>query len=163
MNHGLKIMQSARLPYHGVPVTTEGQEHVPSSVGPMARSLSSLTLVMKELIQMNPWERDARCAPIPWRGDVFEKFRSKPLTIGLLTDDGVVRPHPPISRTLLSLVEKLRIAGHDIVEWNAELHAECIQVMVSSDVATTTFCISDFSGLRTSSIRPMEAKILGGT
>ncbi|KAI1413850.1 amidase [Hypoxylon sp. FL1857] len=126
--YGLKP-SSSRLPYYGAPVSTEGQEHVPSSVGPLARNLPSLTLVMKELIQMEPWERDARCAPIPWRGEIFQSFRSTPLTIGLLTDDGVVRPHPPISRVLLSLVEKLRAAGHDIVEWDADLHPECIQVL----------------------------------
>ncbi|KAI2619144.1 amidase [Hypoxylon sp. NC1633] len=126
--YGLKP-SSSRLPYHGVPVSTEGQEHVPSSVGPLARSLPSLTLVMKELIRMEPWERDARCAPIPWRDGIFQSFISKPLKIGLLTDDGVVRPHPPVMRVLLSLVEKLQTAGHEIVEWNADLHAEIIQVM----------------------------------
>ncbi|KAI2472487.1 amidase [Annulohypoxylon bovei var. microspora] len=126
--YGLKP-SSSRLPYYGVPVSTEGQEHVPSSIGPLARNLPSLTLVMKELVQMKPWEHDARCAPVPWRDETLQKFRSEPLTIGLLTDDGVVRPHPPVRRVLLSLVEKLQAAGHDIVEWNADLHAECIQVM----------------------------------
>ncbi|KAI0148340.1 amidase [Hypoxylon sp. NC0597] len=126
--YGLKP-SSSRLPYHGAPVSTEGQEHVPSSVGPLARNLPSLILAVKELIQMGPWQRDARCAPIPWKEEIFQDFRSKPLTIGLLTDDGVVRPHPPIKRVLLSLVEKLHAAGHDIVEWNADLHPECIQVL----------------------------------
>ncbi|KAI1775774.1 amidase, partial [Hypoxylon cercidicola] len=126
--YGLKP-SNARLPYQGVPVSTEGQEHVPSSVGPLARSLPSLTLIMKELIQLEPWKLDARCAPVPWRNEIFEGFKSEQLTIGVLADDGVVRPHPPLSRVLLSLVEKLREAGHDIVEWNADLHPECIQVM----------------------------------
>ncbi|KAI8957511.1 amidase [Daldinia sp. FL1419] len=126
--YGLKP-SSSRLPYRGVPVSTEGQEHVPSSVGPLTYRLSSLILAMKELIKLKPWEYDARCVPIPWREDIFQEFKSKPLTIGLLMDDGVVRPHPPITRVLLSLVEELREAGHDIVEWNADLHAECIEVM----------------------------------
>ncbi|XDG09864.1 hypothetical protein ABKA04_009479 [Annulohypoxylon sp. FPYF3050] len=90
---------------------------------------SMIGWVMKELIRTKPWEHDARCAPVPWRDEVFQEFRSKPLVIGLLTDDGVIRPHPPISRVLLSLVEKLRAAGHEIIEWNADLHAECVQVM----------------------------------
>ncbi|KAI1075770.1 amidase [Whalleya microplaca] len=120
---------SSRLPYYGVPVSTEGQEHVPSSVGPLARNLPSLTLTLKELIKLNPWEYDARCNPVPWRDEVYQDFKSKPLTFGLLVDDGVVQPHPPVKRVLLSLVEKLKAAGHDIAEWNADLHAECIQVM----------------------------------
>ncbi|ORY59672.1 amidase signature domain-containing protein [Pseudomassariella vexata] len=126
--YGLKP-SSARLPYWGVPVSTEGQEHVPSSVGPLARNLSSIRLVMKELILSRPWEFDARCAPIPWREDVYQEFRAKHLTVGLLVDDGVVRPHPPITRVLMAVVEKLKQAGHDIVEWNADLHPECIQVL----------------------------------
>lgn len=120
----------ARLPYWGVPVSTEGQEHVPSSIGPLGRHLTSVTSVMRSLIQQKPWEMDAKCAPIPWRENVYQEYLAKkPLTIGLLLDDGVVRPHPPLTRVLKGVVEKLKKAGHDVVEWNAHWHAECIQVM----------------------------------
>ncbi|KAF9877017.1 amidase [Colletotrichum karsti] len=120
---------SARLPYRGVPVSTEGQEHVPSSIGPMARSLSTIHLTMKHLINEKPWELDSRCAPIPWRQDVYEEGLSRPLTIGVLFDDNVVRPHPPITRVLRCAVETLRAAGHEVLEWNADLHEDCIRVM----------------------------------
>ncbi|KAI1799679.1 amidase [Daldinia bambusicola] len=126
--YGLKP-SSSRLPYQGVPVSIEGQDYVPSSVGPLTRNLPSLTVVMKELTQLEPWKHDSRCVPAPWREEVFQKFRTEPLTIGLLIDDGVVRPHPPITRVLHSLVDKLQAAGHDVVEWDSNLHAECIQVM----------------------------------
>ncbi|KAH9889596.1 amidase [Xylariomycetidae sp. FL2044] len=125
--YGLKP-SSARLPYYGVPVSTEGQEHIPSSVGPLTRSLASLTVIMREVINTRPWEHDARCVPLPWKDSVFREFAAKKLTIGLLVDDGVVRPHPSVTRVLLSLVQRLREAGHDVVDWNADLHAECIQV-----------------------------------
>lgn len=123
--------KSARLPYRGVPVSTEGQEHVPSSVGPMARSLDAIHAAFKSLIDLKPWEFDARCAAIPWREDVYQDAISRPLVIGVLFDDEVVRPHPPITRVLRSAVEALRNAGHHIVDWNAQLHAECVEVMVS--------------------------------
>ncbi|KAK9796947.1 putative Amidase signature domain-containing protein [Seiridium cardinale] len=126
--YGLKP-SSSRLPYTGVPVSTEGQEHVPSSIGPMARSLSSITYVMKNLADAKPWEHDARCAPIPWRNELYDSCLSRPLTIGVLLDDGVVRPHPPITRVLSSVVELLKGAGHDIIEWDASLHLEGIAVM----------------------------------
>ncbi|KAF6787897.1 amidase [Colletotrichum sojae] len=120
---------SARLPYRGVPVSTEGQEHVPSSIGPMARSLNTIHLTMKHLINEKPWELDARCASIPWREDVYEQLSSRPLTIGVLFDDGVVRPHPPVTRVLRSAVEALRAAGHEVLEWTPDLHEDCIRVM----------------------------------
>jgi amidase len=114
-----------------VPVTTDGQEHVPSSIGPMARDLATIELSMRSIIDLEPWKSDARCTPIPWREDIYQKTLEQPLTIGILYDDKVIRPHPPLIRVLKQTVEALRLAGHDIVEWNADLHAECIEVMVS--------------------------------
>ncbi|KAI0535271.1 amidase [Xylaria digitata] len=120
---------SVRLPYRGVPVSTEGQEHVPSSVGPMARSLDAIHTAFKSLIELKPWDYDARCAAIPWREDIYQGVINRPLVIGVLFDDEVVRPHPPITRVLRSAIEALKAAGHHIVDWNAQLHAECVQIM----------------------------------
>ncbi|KAK1539010.1 amidase [Colletotrichum costaricense] len=120
---------SGRLPYRGVPVSTEGQEHVPSSIGPMARSLSTIRLAMEQLINAKPWELDARCAPVPWREDLYKETSSRPLTIGVLYDDNVVQPHPPLTRVLRSAVERLQAAGHEVLEWNASLHEDCIRTM----------------------------------
>ncbi|KZL87493.1 hypothetical protein CI238_01401 [Colletotrichum incanum] len=120
---------SARLPYRGVPVSTEGQEHVPSAIGPMARTLDTIHLTMKHLVNAKPWELDALCAPIPWRDEVYNEITSRPLTIGVLYDDSVVRPHPPLTRVLRIAVQDLQAAGHDVLEWNAELHEECIRTM----------------------------------
>ncbi|KUI59988.1 Acetamidase [Cytospora mali] len=126
--YGLKP-SSSRLPYHGVPVSTDGQEHVPSSVGPMASSLDTIHLTMKSLINLKPWDFDARCSPIPWREEAYNEVLSRPLVIGVLFDDGVARPHPPVTRVLQEAVQSLKSAGHEIVEWNPDLHAECIQVL----------------------------------
>lgn len=84
---------------------------------------------MKALIDAEPWTYDARCAPIPWRGDTYQSYLSKPLTIGVLLDDGVVRPHPPITRVLQHTISLLEAAGHTVVPWEPTLHAECIAVM----------------------------------
>ncbi|KZZ96756.1 Amidase [Moelleriella libera RCEF 2490] len=126
--YGLKP-SSARLPYRGVPVSTDGQEHVPSSIGPMARSLDDIHLAMKCVINAEPWKMDARCVPLPWRLEMFTDTLGRPLTIGVLVDDGVVEPHPPIRRVMAEAEEALRAAGHDVFPWNNELHRECIQVM----------------------------------
>lgn len=95
----------------------------------MASSLDTIHLSMKSLIQLKPWEYDSRCAPIPWREDAYTEPLTRPLVFGVLFDDGVARPHPPVTRVLKQAVDALRSAGHEIVEWNADLHAECIQVM----------------------------------
>ncbi len=126
--------KSARLPYRGVPVSTEGQEHVPSSIGPMARSLDAIHAAFKSLVELKPWDFDARCAAIPWREDIYRDAIKRPLVVGVLFDDEVVRPHPPITRVLHSAVDALRAAGHHIVDWNAQLHAECVQLMVRASM-----------------------------
>jgi amidase len=100
----------------------------------MARSLDTIHTVFKSLIKLKPWEFDARCTAIPWREDVFQDALRRPLVIGVLVDDEVVRPHPPITRVLKSAIELFRAAGHEIVEWDASLHAECIELMVSAAV-----------------------------
>ncbi|KAG5654922.1 hypothetical protein KAF25_010967 [Fusarium avenaceum] len=126
--YGLKP-SSARLPYGGVPVSTEGQEHVPSSIGPMARSLDVIKLAMRSVIESKPWEHDARCAPLPWQNEMFQEMQNRPLVIGVLMDDGVVRPHPPITRVLRDAVEALKREGHEIIDWNTDLHEQCIRTM----------------------------------
>lgn len=122
--------QSTRLPLQDVPTTTEGQEHVPSVAGPMARSISSLIAIMKAVLSAEPWMLDPKVAPIPWRDDVYTSTLSRKLVIGVLRDDGVVRVHPPIRRVLDAVARKLEAAGHEIVEWAPNGHAEAIAVMV---------------------------------
>jgi amidase len=122
------------MPYRGVPVSTEGQEHVPSAIGPMSRSISSLIAVTKAVIESSPWLRDPRVVPTPWREDMYLEAQSRPLVIGIMIDDGVVRVHPPIERALKELAAKLKAAGHELVDWEPSLHKECIEIMVSFEL-----------------------------
>lgn len=126
--YGLKPSHG-RLPYDRVSVSTEGQGHVPSVVGPLARSLSSLKNVTQAVIEAQPWNTDPQIVPIPWRSDMFDEVQQRPLVIGILVDDGTVRAHPPIIRVLHEVANKLRTAGHEIVQWNSDHHAECIEIM----------------------------------
>lgn len=92
--------------------------------------MDSLVTVTKAVIDAAPWDHDPKCSPIPWRQDMFEDARSRPLRIAVMTDDGVVRPHPPVARVLEGIAAKLKQAGHDIVPWNpGSLHQECIDIM----------------------------------
>lgn len=112
-------------------MSTEGQEHVPSTIGPMARSLESIEAVVKLIINQKPWNDDPRVHHLPWNSSEYESIQSRPLTIGLLLDDGVVKVHPPIERVVRDAAKKLAAAGHTIVPWNSSGHAEAIRVMVS--------------------------------
>ncbi|KAI9923569.1 hypothetical protein MW887_008578 [Aspergillus wentii] len=120
---------SSRLPYQGVPVSTEGQEHVPSAVGPMARDLSSIYYVSRLIANSKPWDLDPKCPPLPWNDNAFEEIQTRPMVIGLVLDDGVVKVHPPIERTLMELTKKLKANGHEIVLWDTSDYLQYIQLM----------------------------------
>jgi len=123
---------STRLPYQGVSVSTDGQEHVPSVIGPMTRNMDSLTAVTKAVIDARPWEQDPKCCPLPWRSEAFEDACTRPLVVAIMRDDGVVRCHPPIARVLNEVAVKLQKAGHEVISWApGTLHQECIDIMVS--------------------------------
>jgi amidase len=96
----------------------------------MSRSINSLIAVTKAVVDAAPWNYDPKCCPVPWRPEIFEDAQSRPLRIAVMTDDGVVRPHPPVARVLEEVAAKLKQAGHDIVSWNpGSLHQECIDIM----------------------------------
>ncbi|KAG0132100.1 amidase signature domain-containing protein [Tuber indicum] len=121
---------SYRLPYYGVTVSTDGQEHVPSVIGPMARTPQSLTFITRQVIQSDTHNLDPKVVPIPWREDLYQStLLSKKLRIGLMLDDGVVRVHPPIARLLKWVATVLKNNGHEIIPWKPDLHCEGVAVM----------------------------------
>ncbi|KAL4871987.1 hypothetical protein BDV12DRAFT_183279 [Aspergillus spectabilis] len=120
---------SGRIPYRGVPVSTEGQEHVPSSVGPMARDLASICYISRLVADSQPWDLDPRCPPLPWNTSVFEEVQSRPLVIGLVLDDGVVKVHPPIERVIREIATKLEAKGHELDVWDTSDHLGYINLM----------------------------------
>ncbi|KAF2994373.1 hypothetical protein E8E13_001705 [Curvularia kusanoi] len=125
---GLKP-SAGRMPYKGVEVSLDGQQHVPSAVGPMARTLESLTLVTKLVIEAESWTMDAQLPPLPWRHETFNDFTRRPLVIAVMLNDGMVKVHPPIERVLKELISKLQEVGHEIVDWDTSMNAECIAIM----------------------------------
>lgn len=126
--YGLKPT-SSRLSYVGIPVSTEGQQHVPSSIGPLTRSMESMVFTMETIIDTAPWESDPAVTPKPWDTASFSEVQSRPLTIGIMFDDGVVKVHPPIERVLFEMTKVLKSAGHEVILWDSSLHADCIKVM----------------------------------
>ncbi|KAJ5099163.1 Amidase [Penicillium argentinense] len=126
--YGLKP-SSSRFPYNGVPVSTEGQEHIPSSVGPMARDLASICYITQLVANARPWDLDPRCTPLPWNELTFREIQQRPMVIGFILDDGVVKVHPPIARALQELSAALKAQGHEILIWDTSDHAACIELM----------------------------------
>lgn len=56
---------------------------------------------------------------------------TRPLVIGVIMDDGVVKVHPPIERVMKEARSKLESAGHELIDWDVSGHDECVRVLVS--------------------------------
>jgi Asp-tRNA(Asn)/Glu-tRNA(Gln) amidotransferase A subunit family amidase len=83
--------------------------------GPVARSVDGLQAWMKTVLDQN---LAASPASAPWRSDV----NLGNITVGVMRDDGIVKPHPPVLRALRTAADKLRAAGVKVVEWEPHDH-----------------------------------------
>ncbi|OJJ03085.1 hypothetical protein ASPVEDRAFT_133569 [Aspergillus versicolor CBS 583.65] len=108
-----------------------GQEAVNSVNGPMAKTLDEIIFWARTVVSQQPWLRDPKCLPIPWR-DVEVK---KALKIGVLWHDGLVTPTPPVSRALNETVAKLKAAGHEVVTWAPTEHTGVLEILRTMFVA----------------------------
>lgn len=110
--YGLKP-SFGRFPTYGARSGMPGQEAVRSINGPMSASLAACELWAKTVVDTRPWEVDPLMLPIPWR----EVELPEQLCFGIVMDDGIVMPTPPITRALQETKAALEAAGHKVIEW----------------------------------------------
>ncbi|KIM93804.1 hypothetical protein OIDMADRAFT_137066 [Oidiodendron maius Zn] len=82
------------------------------SAGPMATSMRSCHFFMEVIMKANPGLFDCSVTKIPWLGI---KSTSEKLRIGVVEDDTLYTPTPPLRRALRESVQKLKAAGHEII------------------------------------------------
>lgn len=123
--YGLKP-SIARLPHSGLSGLHSGMENIIGCVGPMANCIEDVQLFCQVALDYKPWEVEPSLMPMPWRRRRAEAVPKK-LTIGVMWNDGVVTPHPPVTRALNQAVAKLRAAGHRVVDWDPKYHASLVK------------------------------------
>lgn len=101
---------SRRFSYKGNSrALTYGQVAILSAIGPVGRSLRDLELILKIWNAFEPWNYDPVVVPMKWQPvPVPDK-----VTVGVMYWDKVVMPHPPVQRAMRTVVEKLKLAGHE--------------------------------------------------
>jgi amidase len=92
----------------------------------MAKTVEDLELYCSSVIEGQPWLHDPRCIEIPWR----EPKVSTKLKIGVMWNDGVVIPTPPVTRALGTVVAALKAKGHEVIDWEPTFHREGIELVV---------------------------------
>ena len=68
---------------------------------------------MESLLASEPWNFDPTSIPIPWRKELAAPPVDRKLKLGVVYDDAVVKPQPPVARAMRETVEALRSAGHE--------------------------------------------------
>jgi Asp-tRNA(Asn)/Glu-tRNA(Gln) amidotransferase A subunit family amidase len=93
-----------------------GKETVSSTPGPMTVDRETLELFMKVALASKPWLTDPSLTAKEWTPYKFDR----PLKVAIQWWDGVVQPHPPMTRALKEVAEACRKAGMEVVDWNCE-------------------------------------------
>ena len=125
-----------RLPNLGCHAAMLDQEHIVPTIGPMSTSLQGVKVFMKALIDQKPWLHQSVLLPFPWRmdEDLLPKTaegRAK-LKVAVMWDDGVVRPHPPISRALRLIADALKQSEDvEVGDWVPYEHHRAWPILAS--------------------------------
>ncbi|KAF8898954.1 general amidase [Infundibulicybe gibba] len=129
--YGLKP-SCGRIPYAGCVNTMEGQESVLSVLGPLCNSLSGVKSFIQGVVGGKPWLKDPVVIKKPWNEEEYKLVdhgHGTTLCFGILWDDGMVVPHPPIIRGLETTKRALIAAGHKVIDWKPFKHAEMYRVL----------------------------------
>ncbi|KAH9242542.1 hypothetical protein K456DRAFT_1820166 [Colletotrichum gloeosporioides 23] len=102
-----------RVPCLGNFGITFGQESIRGVAGPLGQSVDDLDRFMSAMLGAEPWQTETSLVPLPWRQVALKKD----INIGVMFDDGCVKPHPPVLRALQHATDKLKAAGIKVVEW----------------------------------------------
>lgn len=101
-----------RIPYGGQTSSSrKGLLGIRPCAGPLATSVRDLELLMRCVTEFDPWKLDSTTIFSPWR----EVKPKTTLRLGLIQEDSHFPIHPPVLRTLGAAIERLKLAGHEII------------------------------------------------
>ncbi|CAG8978766.1 hypothetical protein HYALB_00012498 [Hymenoscyphus albidus] len=112
----------ARNPHGGLAGNYGGMESIVGVVGPLTHCVKDLRLFQEVVLASEPWNIEPSLVRMPWNPEGKDMQLPKKLKIGIIWDDGVVQPHPPITRALKTTVDALKSSGHEIIDWDTSLH-----------------------------------------
>lgn len=67
------------------------------------------------------------CFAIEWDDGTSKCLQQ--MAVSLLFNQGIVHPHPPITRALKIVKEKLEAAGHKVIDWKPYDHAKAFEII----------------------------------
>lgn len=80
------------------------------------------------IIQCEPWYYDPMCIRMPWNHKAYaleDRAGGKRLSLAVMWDNGIVKPHPPVTRALGIFRDAVIAAGHEGKSLNFRLVKPC--------------------------------------
>jgi len=125
---------TGRIPYAGSVNSLEGQDSLPSVLGPLSNSIGGLKAFTQGVLSQKTWLKDPSVIRKGWDDDAYrlvEHNGGKNLCFAVLWNDGQVVPHPPVIRALETTKNALLAAGHKVIDWKPLNHASITNVALS--------------------------------
>jgi amidase len=129
-----------RVPTTGWSSTPPGADAVPTVLGPMSSSLEGIEVFMQvvaaaEAWKVEPaeaWKVEPALVPLGWRESAVRATKEMPLRLGLLWHDGVVLPHPPVTRALREFCARVGgMENVEVLDFTAYKHDEAWAIVSS--------------------------------
>lgn len=92
------------LPGRGLKACNFMQLGIAPTSGPMSSSMKGLDLWMQAILASEPHKTNDGLYPYHWTPIEDVTLPEKPIRVGIMMDDGVVRPHPPVERAINELI-----------------------------------------------------------
>ncbi|SCV36201.1 related to general amidase [Fusarium fujikuroi] len=105
-----------RISTSGLRAAYLGRDTIAGCPGPMTVSRDGLELLMRVALAAKPWRVDPLLTFKDWTPYKF----TTPPKVAVQWWDGVVMPHPPMTRALREVAAACRKAGMEVVDWNCE-------------------------------------------
>ncbi|KAK2477311.1 hypothetical protein H9L39_09799 [Fusarium oxysporum f. sp. albedinis] len=110
---------AGRIPYGGQKGCSDpGLKFVLACAGPLSNDMESMVTLTKLILDSRPARLDSTAIDVPWRET--PSLLGRKLKLGVLPEDPSYPLHPPVRNAVSQAVEKLRAAGHVVMELTAE-------------------------------------------
>uniref|UniRef100_A0A0W0FPE1 Amidase domain-containing protein n=1 Tax=Moniliophthora roreri TaxID=221103 RepID=A0A0W0FPE1_MONRR len=116
-----------RLPFAGIDDALDGQNSIKTVAGPLTTSIEGVKILMKSVIQQQPWLKDPLAARKPWNEEEYkltDRKGGERLCFAIMWNDEMTLPHPPVARALEMTKSALVKAGHRVIDWKPLKHVE---------------------------------------
>ncbi|KAK5482945.1 hypothetical protein LTR43_010003 [Exophiala xenobiotica] len=138
--YSLKV-SCGRLPMRGVANVRTSLPSRNSTIAMISWDFALLQHIAKLSLGISNREEDPAWIDMPWRQSKIRDLSMRRPVYAVLEFDGHVQPQPPVRRALRSVIQCLRGAGYQVIDWNPPAHAVAVETyfkIIGADGAQST-------------------------